>query len=117
VQIVDAGVRGLGVFGRTILTPQLRAQIPDLLFQGVIIAADQRGSRVLLGAFQPRQRIADAPAGIAPDVRLDPVDDYLMVSCSVAPGTVVPPAAEWDAGTPQRLRDAMLAAIDGWHPA
>ena len=117
VRIVEAGIRGLGLYGRTVLTPELLEQIPTLLLQGVIIAADTKGSRVLLGAFQPRQRVADAAAGIAPDVHLDPVDDYIMVSCSVPPGTVIPPAAEWTAETPAMVRDAMLAAIDGWHPA
>jgi 2-polyprenyl-6-methoxyphenol hydroxylase-like FAD-dependent oxidoreductase len=29
---------------------------------------------------------------------------------------VIPAAAEWTAGTPAMLRDAMLAAIEGWHP-
>jgi 2-polyprenyl-6-methoxyphenol hydroxylase-like FAD-dependent oxidoreductase len=40
-----------------------------------------------------------------------------MVSCSVAPGTVVPPTAEWTADTPAMLRDSMLRAVEGWHPA
>ena len=48
---------------------------------------------------------------------LEPVGDYVMISCSVPPGTVIPPAAQWTAGTPAMLRDAMLAAIEGWHPA
>jgi 2-polyprenyl-6-methoxyphenol hydroxylase-like FAD-dependent oxidoreductase len=30
---------------------------------------------------------------------------------------VIPPATEWTAGTPAMLREAMLAAIEGWHPA
>jgi 2-polyprenyl-6-methoxyphenol hydroxylase-like FAD-dependent oxidoreductase len=30
---------------------------------------------------------------------------------------VIPANAEWTADTPAMLRDAMLAAIDGWHPA
>ncbi|WP_375479030.1 FAD-dependent oxidoreductase [uncultured Jatrophihabitans sp.] len=117
VRVVDAGIRGLGLYGRTILTPELLEQIPTLLLQGVIIAADTKGARVLLGAFQPRQPVAAAAAATAPDVRLDPVEDYLMVSCSVPPGTVIPPAAEWTAETPAMVRDAMLEAIDGWHPA
>src|SRR5262249_19057824 len=64
-----------------------------------------------------RQRPEKAAAAVAPDVELEPVDDYAMISCSVAPGTVIPPAAEWTPGTPAMLRDAMLAAIEGWHPA
>lgn len=117
IRIVEAGIRGLGLYGRTILTPEMLEQVPTLLLQGVIIAADTKGSRVLLGAFQPRRRVVDAAADIAPDVHLDPVDDYLMVSCSVPPGTEIPPAADWTEDTPRMIRDAMLAAIDGWHPA
>jgi 2-polyprenyl-6-methoxyphenol hydroxylase-like FAD-dependent oxidoreductase len=49
-------------------------------------------------------------------VTLEPVGDYLMVSYSVAPGTVIPAAGEWTGGTPAMLRDSMLQAIGGWHP-
>ena len=44
-------------------------------------------------ADDSRLRPQDAAAAIAPDVTLAPVDDYVMISCSVAPGTVIPPAA------------------------
>jgi 2-polyprenyl-6-methoxyphenol hydroxylase-like FAD-dependent oxidoreductase len=114
--VIDAGVRGLGVFGRTPLTAELAAQLPPHLFQGVLIAADRKGSRLLISVYRPRQRPEDAAAAIAPDVVLEPVEDYVMISCSVVPGTVIPPAAEWTPGTPAMLRDAMLAAIEGWHP-
>jgi 2-polyprenyl-6-methoxyphenol hydroxylase-like FAD-dependent oxidoreductase len=115
--VIDTGVRGLGVFGRTPLTPELAAQLPPNLFEGVIIAADRKGSRLLIAVYRPRQRPQDAAAAIAPDVTLEPVEDYVMISCSVPPGTVIPPAAQWTDGTPAMLRDAMLAAIEGWHPA
>jgi 2-polyprenyl-6-methoxyphenol hydroxylase-like FAD-dependent oxidoreductase len=115
--VIDAGVRGLGVYGRTPLTPGLAAQLPPCLFEGVIIAADRMGSRLLIAVYRPRQRPQDAAAAIAPDVTLEPVDDYVMISCSVAPGTVIPPASEWTESTPAMLRDAMLKAIEGWHPA
>ena len=117
VPVIDAGIRGLGVYGRSPLTPDVRENLPSLLLQGVIIAADRRGSRMLLAAFQPRRPAAGAAAELAPDVTLEPVRDYLMVSCSVAPGTVIPPAGEWTGETPAMLRDSMLRAIDGWHPA
>jgi 2-polyprenyl-6-methoxyphenol hydroxylase-like FAD-dependent oxidoreductase len=117
VRVIDAGVRGLGVYGRSPLTPEVRDSLPPLLLQGVIIAADRHGSRMLLAAFQPRRPAAQAAAELAPDVTLEPVGDYLMVSCSVAPGTVIPPAGEWAAGTPAMLRDSMLRATGGWHPA
>jgi 2-polyprenyl-6-methoxyphenol hydroxylase-like FAD-dependent oxidoreductase len=115
--VIDTGVQGLGVFGRTPLTPELTAQLPPHLFEGVIIAADRKGSRLLIAVYRPRQRPQDAAAAIAPDLTLEPVDDYVMISCSVPPGTVIPPASEWTTSTPAMLRDAMLKAIEGWHPA
>jgi 2-polyprenyl-6-methoxyphenol hydroxylase-like FAD-dependent oxidoreductase len=115
--VIDTGVRGLGVYGRTPLTPELLEQLPPHLFNGVIIAADRKGSRLLVAVYRPRQQAVEAAAAIAPDVTLEPVDDYVMISCSVAPGTVIPAAAEWTADTPAMLRDAMLGAIEGWHPA
>jgi 2-polyprenyl-6-methoxyphenol hydroxylase-like FAD-dependent oxidoreductase len=115
--VIDTGVRGLGVYGRTPLTPELTAQLPAHLFDGVLIAADRTGARLLIAVFQPRQRPDAAAAALAPDVALDPVGDYVMVSCSVAPGTAIPAAGEWIPDTPAMLRDAMLAAIEGWHPA
>jgi 2-polyprenyl-6-methoxyphenol hydroxylase-like FAD-dependent oxidoreductase len=115
--VIDAGVRGLGVYGRTPLTPGLLEQLPPQLLDGVIIAADRKGSRMLIAVYRPRQRPGDAAAAIAPDVTLEPVGDYVMISCSVVPGTVIPAAPDWTAGTPAMLRAAMLAAIEGWHPA
>ena len=117
VGVIDAGVEGIGVFGRSPLTPEVIAELPPLLLQGVIFVADQAGHRLLLAAFQPRREIATAPDAIAPDVELEPVGDYMMVSCSVAEGTRVPPNREWTADTPRMLRDSMLRALDGWHPA
>jgi 2-polyprenyl-6-methoxyphenol hydroxylase-like FAD-dependent oxidoreductase len=40
-----------------------------------------------------------------------------MVSCSVSPGTVVPPSAEWTADTPAEMRESMTRAVQDWHPA
>ena len=114
--VIETGVRGLGVYGRTPLTSELANQLPPHLFDGVIIAADRQGSRLLIAVYRSRQRAPEAASAIASDVILDPVDDYVMISCSVVPGTVIPPSAQWQADTPAMLRDAMLAAIDGWHP-
>ena len=92
--IVDAGVRGIGVYGRTILTPELLADIPTVLLQGVIIAADRSGVAGAARARSSRGRWSPTPRPTSrPDVQLEPVEDYIMVSCSVARGTVVPPAS------------------------
>jgi 2-polyprenyl-6-methoxyphenol hydroxylase-like FAD-dependent oxidoreductase len=117
VPIIPTGIRGIGVYGRTPLTPDLREILPDILMAGVLIAVDRTGSRLLIGAYDPREPVDGAPRGIAPDVTLDPVEPYIMVSCSVSRDTVVPPSAEWTAGTPALMRDSMLRAVTGWHPA
>jgi 2-polyprenyl-6-methoxyphenol hydroxylase-like FAD-dependent oxidoreductase len=117
VGVIDAGIDGIGVFGRSPLTPAVVAALPPLLLQGVIIVTDRAGHRLLLGAFQPRREIAGAPATIASDVELEPVEDYMMVSCSVAEGTTIPPNRDWTEATPPMLRESMLRALDGWDPA
>jgi 2-polyprenyl-6-methoxyphenol hydroxylase-like FAD-dependent oxidoreductase len=117
VPVIPTGIRGIGVFGRTPITPELDELMPDILDQGVLMAVDRKGSRLLIANFRPRRAADEAAREIAPDVTLDAVPAYIMVSCSVAPGTVVPPAAEWTAQTPLDLRDSMLTAIEGWHPA
>ena len=117
VSVVEAGVDGLGIYGRTPLTAGLRSELPPELFEGVIIAADRRGSRMLVAAFQPRAEVSTASASVAPDVTLAATPDFVMVSCSVPPGTVVPTHADWTDETPAFLREAMLEAVEGWHPA
>jgi 2-polyprenyl-6-methoxyphenol hydroxylase-like FAD-dependent oxidoreductase len=117
VSVIEAGIEGLGIYGRTTLTDELRAELPPELFEGVIIAADRRGSRMLVAAFQPRAEVATASASIAPDVGLAATPDFVMVSCSVPGGTPIPTHDEWTADTPADLRDAMLQAVEGWHPA
>ena len=116
VRVIDTGIGGIGVFGRSPLTPEALAEVPPLLLEGFIIAADRTGNRVLLGAFQPRRPLAEAAAAIAPDVALEPVQDYLMVSCSVAPGTEIPSSSEWTLEAAERIRASMLTAIEDFHP-
>lgn len=117
VPVIATGVKGIGVYGRALLTPELLDSLPPILHQGVLIAVDRRGSRLLLGEYNPRRPAAEAAADVAPGVTVDTVPPYLMVSCSVATGTVVPPLGEWTPDTARELRDSMLRAIDGWHPA
>ena len=116
VPLIPTGVEGIGVYGRTPLTPELRAIMPADLMSGVVIAVDRKGSRLLVAAFDPRRPADEAARAIAPDVELDPVPAYVMVSCSVTPDTVVPPSREWTDETPAVMRESMLRAVQGWHP-
>lgn len=117
VPVIPTGIKGIGVYGRTPITPELDALMPEILDQGVLMAVDDKGTRLLIASFRPRRAASEAAADRTPDVTIDDVPAYIMVSCSVAPGTVVPPAAEWTSETPLELRASMLRAIEGWHPA
>jgi 2-polyprenyl-6-methoxyphenol hydroxylase-like FAD-dependent oxidoreductase len=117
VPVIPTGIRGIGVYGRTPLTPELDAVMPEILNNGVLMAIDQKGSRLLIASFRPRQPAAEAAKAIAPDVEVDDVPAYVMLSCSVMPGTAVPPASEWTAETPLVLQASMLEAVADWHPA
>jgi 2-polyprenyl-6-methoxyphenol hydroxylase-like FAD-dependent oxidoreductase len=115
--VVPTGVRGIGVYGRTPLTAGLEALLPDVVNDGTLMAVDDRRSRLLISMFRPRRAADEAAADIAPDVRLDPVPPYVMISCSVAAGTVIPPRAEWTDKTALELRKSMLSTVQDWHPA
>ena len=117
VPVIPTGIQGIGVYGRTPLTAELDALMPDILNQGVLMAVDQKGSRLLIASFRPRQPADVAARALAPDVTLDPVPAYVMISCSLTPGTDVPAARDWKPETARELRASMLRAIEGWHPA
>ena len=116
VQVIEAGIEGIGVYGRSPLPPEIVAELPEVLIDDVTIAADRSGHRLLLGPVRPRRTTEEATRDNAPDIHLDHIDPYVMVSASVG-DTVVPPNREWTAETPALLRDAMLRALEGWHPA
>jgi salicylate hydroxylase len=116
-QVIDTGVRGLGLFARTPLTPEIHDSLPDVLLDGFVIAADDRGVTLAMGAMDPRRAPEEAAAEVAPDVTLDPMAPYMMLSGGIAPGTPIPPPGEWSADTPAQMHANMVQAVAGWHPA
>jgi 2-polyprenyl-6-methoxyphenol hydroxylase-like FAD-dependent oxidoreductase len=117
VEVIEAGIDGLGLYGRSALPPDVLATLPSVLLDGFVIATNKRGGMLAMGAYLPRTPIPEAVAALAPDVRVEPVEDYMMVSGSVTPGTRIPPPREWTGETPASLHAAMVDAVDGWHPA
>lgn len=117
-QVVEADVTAsLGLFARSPLTPEIVAELPEILWDGFVIARDDQGAMLALGAYVPRQPVAEAAAAIAPDVPVEPVGDYMMISGGVARGVHVPETADWTAGTAEQVRDGMVRAVADWHPA
>ncbi len=117
VEIIDTGVRGLGVFARTPLTPEIHEALPSILLDGFVIASDSAGVTLALGAMDPREAPERAAARLAPDLTLDPVEPYMMLSGGVRPGTVIPAPGEWGPGTPAEVHAQMCDAVSDWHPA
>jgi salicylate hydroxylase len=116
-EVIDTGVRGLGLFARTPLTPEIHDALPGILLDGFVIAADGRGVTLALGAMDPRRPPEQAAAQLAPDVSLDAVAPYMMLSGGLIPGTPIPPPGEWTADTPAEMHAQMTKAVGGWHPA
>jgi 2-polyprenyl-6-methoxyphenol hydroxylase-like FAD-dependent oxidoreductase len=105
VQIVPAPVGALGLFGRSPLSDEILAALPEVLSSAFVIGRDDRGVMLSLGQCVPRQ----AGPGVAPG--------YMMLSGGVLPGTVMPLPGEWTAQTPHDMHQAMRSGVADWHPA
>ncbi len=99
------------VYGRTPLTPESRALIPDYMWRG-FTAVIGRGVGMAAGVLDFREPPQDAAARIAPDVKLTAVPGYLMWALTaparrfaVAPGD-----------SPERLHAIAARTIRRWHP-
>jgi 2-polyprenyl-6-methoxyphenol hydroxylase-like FAD-dependent oxidoreductase len=118
VEVIDTGVCGLGVFARTPLPPDVHDALPEILLSGFVIAVDPAtGVTLALGAMDPRRPPDEAATDVAPDVRLDPVAPYMMLTGGIRPGTPIPAPGEWSADTPAAVHAQMVEAVSGWHPA
>jgi salicylate hydroxylase len=117
VPVIDDGVRGLGLFARTPLTPEIHDALPGILLDGFVIAADRSGVTLAMGACDPRRPVAEAAAELAPDVTVDDYEPYMMLSGGLPPGTPIPPPGEWTDETPAAMHAQMQAGVADWHPA
>jgi hypothetical protein len=116
-EVIEADVRGIGLFARSPLRAEMLESLPEVLFDGFVIARDDRGGMLALGAYLPRSPVAKTAAELAPGVVVDPVDPYMMLSGGVPPGIAVPPPHEWTQDTPTRMREGMRVVVRDWHPA
>src|SRR3954447_25463042 len=54
VQVIDTGVRGLGLFARTPLPPEVHDALPEIVLSGFVIAVDPAtGVTLAMGAMDP----------------------------------------------------------------
>ncbi len=117
VPIIPAPVGALGLFGRSPLTDEILAELPEVLSAAFVIARDDRGVMLSLGQCVPRQPVQQAAAEVAPYAEVAAAEPYMMLSGGVLPSTEVPPPPEWTAQTPALMHDAMREGVAAWHPA
>jgi salicylate hydroxylase len=118
VEVIDTGVRGLGVFARTPLPPGVHDALPEILLSGFVIAVDPAtGVTLAMGAMDPRRPPEEAAAELAPGVHVDPVEPYMMLSGGIRPGSPIPAPADWTEETAREVHASMVDAVSSWHPA
>jgi 2-polyprenyl-6-methoxyphenol hydroxylase-like FAD-dependent oxidoreductase len=117
VAIIPAPVGGLDLFARSPVDDAILAELPETIASGFTIANDGRGGLLALGGYVPRQAPDAAAAAVAPGVRVDPIEPYMMLLGGMQPGTTVPDPRAWTADTPRALHEGMKAVVADWHPA
>ncbi|HET6508967.1 MAG TPA: NAD(P)/FAD-dependent oxidoreductase [Baekduia sp.] len=117
VAIVPAPVGGLDLFGRSPVDDAILAALPETIASGFTIARDERGGLLAMGGYVPRQAPDAAAAAVAPGVRVDPIEPYMMILGGIRPGTTVPDPRAWTADTPRQMHAGMMAVVADWHPA
>lgn len=118
VQIVPSPVGALGLFGRSPLTDEVRAELPPAIWDGgFTIVSDGRGTMLGVGHWKPRQPVRAAAEELGLDGAFEDAAPYVMLNGAIPPGVEVPPPSEWSSDTPRAMHDTMAAAVAGWHPA
>lgn len=118
-EVVDTDLRV--IYGRTPLTAERLAWMPERFldgFTGVIdTSAAGRGRSAAVGAMRQRRPAVEAAAELAPGLRIDPFDDYLMWAM-VVPRSALPLDDDaLHAAAPAALQRVALDLATGWHPS
>jgi salicylate hydroxylase len=96
------------------LTSELAAALLPAFEDSFIMVRDTQGTHLATGLFRPRSTPAEAAARIAPEVMLDPVEDYVAVNLELASPDLG--ATDFFTAPKEFLHSLMRAAVGGWHP-
>lgn len=113
VQPIDTRARG--IYSKSPLTKEIRQQLPEILFDGFIMAADSNDTHMAIGPFEPRRSVAEAAKELAPKSTIEPVDDYVMITLGI-PQHLNVPDEEIRRATPVKLHQLMVDLTKNWHP-
>jgi 2-polyprenyl-6-methoxyphenol hydroxylase-like FAD-dependent oxidoreductase len=112
-EVIDTGSRC--IYGKTLLSESALKLVPPPLFDGfTAIVGGQVGMAAELVQF--RQRPEQAPAAIAPQVRLSPAGDYLMWAVAAHRDHFLVPEARLGELNPAELHGIAARMIRSWHP-
>lgn len=103
----------LCIYGRTPLTEQTRPLVPAATWDGFTAVIGRGGVGMATGVLEFRQAPPEAARRLAPDVRLSPVQPYLMWALT---GSAEGFARPIDGLGPEQLHATALATIRRWHP-
>jgi salicylate hydroxylase len=118
VGVIPAPVGALGLFGRSPLTDDVRAELPPAVWNaGFAIVTDGRGTMLGIGHWSPRQPAPEAAAELGIAGRFENAAPYVMLNGAIPPGIEVPAPADWIGETALDMHETMIAAVAGWHPA
>lgn len=115
-RVMDTGL--FGVYGRSPLTEQIRASLPDHLDDGFVAILGPRvmeNGVLALGAYVPRVPVAEAASRRGLDVSLEAIEPYMMLGASIPDSIFETLGIVPNTATPAQLKLAMQELVRGWH--
>lgn len=113
--VVDTGVAV--VFGKTPLTDEVRAIVPEYALDGFSTVVGDDGRFLPLAGMEFRTDPDKAAAELAPGLRFRDTRDYVMWVLGIAADRVGVPASRLYRMDGRLLADTVCGAIADWHPA
>ncbi len=108
---------GLALYGRTLLTRETGAWMPQYLIEGFSRIADDEGLALVFGAYRKREAFAEATARYLPALQLTETPDYLTWTLSTSLERLgLTRGAAWPAD-PATLHAVVSRLVEAWHPA
>ncbi|MED4074466.1 FAD-dependent oxidoreductase [Priestia endophytica] len=113
VSPIDTGARA--IYSKSPLTKEIRAQLPEILFDGFTSAIDEKGTYMAIGPYEPRRPVDEAAKELAPSSFIEHVDDYIMITLNVSEQLKMTDD-ELRKANPSLYHRIMLELTQKWHP-
>jgi len=111
----DTSLRCL--YGRTLISQSLKEVLPRIFSNAFSAVMGKENRTMALARYAKRRSFEDALRELAPDLRLTPVDDYLMWALVSHASNLPLNDEQLRAATPEELHAVVSGCIAEWHPA